>query len=152
MKKNIIIIVLMILTCFIMSCDTKKLEAVLIDFDKVNSPYKHINNGGLTTDDNLPYNIDAITGATMTVEGPGVVTSIPLSIREIENTTEGQVRGLYKDSKGIFYYEGLDLLIQSKSKSFNETIFNCVPLKSLILPGSYFFSCIICCSNFFYFC
>ena len=109
MKKNIIITVLMILTCFIMSCDTKKLEAVLIDFDKVNSPYKHINNGGLTTDDNLPYNIDAITGATMTVEGPGVVTSIPLSIREIENTTEGQVRGLYKDSKGIFYYEGLDL-------------------------------------------
>ena len=73
------------------------------------SPFKHINNGGVTDDPTLPYNIDAISGATMTVEGPAVVTSIPLSIRELENRTEGLVRGTYADEKGMFVYEGLDL-------------------------------------------
>ena len=73
------------------------------------SPFKHINNGGVTDDPTLPYNIDAISGATMTVEGPAVVTSIPLSIRELENRTEGLVRGTYEDITGTFVYEGLDL-------------------------------------------
>lgn len=109
MKKNSIIFLLLTLIFILLSCNTKKFDNVIINYDKINSPYKHINNGGLSKDDKLPYNIDAITGATMTVEGPGVVASIPLSIREIENTNEGQVRGLYKDSNGIFYYEGLDL-------------------------------------------
>ncbi len=73
------------------------------------SPFKHITNGGLTDHEELPYNIDAITGATQTVEGPGVVTSIPLSVREIENAKQGIVRGTYTDSRGTYLYEGLDL-------------------------------------------
>ena len=78
-----------------------------IDF--VTSQFKHITNGGVTEDENLPYNIDAITGATMTVEGPAIVTSIPLSVRELENRSEGFFRGIYTDSKGTFAYEGMDL-------------------------------------------
>lgn len=78
-----------------------------IDFSV--SPFKHITNGGITEDDTLPYNIDAISGATMTVEGPAVVTSIPLSVRELENRNDGLVRGVYEDVKGTFVYEGLDL-------------------------------------------
>ena len=77
--------------------------------DYVSSSFKHINNGGVTEDPDLPYNIDAITGATMTVEGPAIVTSIPLSIRELENRSEGFFRGIYTDSKGTFAYEGMDL-------------------------------------------
>lgn len=82
-------------------------DAGVIDF--VTSRFKHITNGGITEDTNLPYNIDAITGATMTVEGPAIVTSIPLSVRELENRSEGFFRGIYTDSKGTFAYEGMDL-------------------------------------------
>jgi len=82
-------------------------NAGVIDF--VTSNFKHITNGGVTEDENLPYNIDAITGATMTVEGPAIVTSIPLSVRELENRSEGFFRGIYTDSKGTFAYEGMDL-------------------------------------------
>ena len=78
-----------------------------IDFST--SEYKHITNGGVTEDEKLPYNIDAITGATLTVEGPGVVSSTPLSIRELENRTEGLFRGAYEDSSGVQIYEGVDL-------------------------------------------
>jgi len=78
-----------------------------IDFSA--SVYKHINNGGITEDEKMPYNVDAITGATLTVEGPAVVTSIPLSIRELENRDEGLYRGVYKDSTGRHIYEGVDL-------------------------------------------
>lgn len=82
-------------------------DSGVIDF--VTSAFKHITNGGITEDENLPYNIDAITGATMTVEGPAIVTSIPLSVRELENRSEGFFRGIYTDSKGTFAYEGMDL-------------------------------------------
>ena len=82
-------------------------DTSVIDF--VTSPFKHITNGGVTDDEELPYNIDAITGATMTVEGPAIVTSIPLSVRELENRSEGFFRGIYTDSKGTFAYEGMDL-------------------------------------------
>ena len=78
-----------------------------IDFST--SEYKHITNGGVTDDEKLPYNVDAITGATLTVEGPGVVSSTPLSIRELENRTEGLFRGAYEDSSGVQIYEGVDL-------------------------------------------
>ena len=78
-----------------------------IDFST--SEYKHITNGGVTDDEKLPYNVDAITGATLTVEGPGVVSSTPLSIRELENRTEGLFRGAYEDSSGVRIYEGVDL-------------------------------------------
>ena len=82
-------------------------DAAAIDFGT--SQFKHITNGGITEDENLPYNIDAITGATMTVEGPAIVTSIPLSVRELENRSEGFFRGIYTDAKGTFAYEGMDL-------------------------------------------
>lgn len=72
------------------------------------SGYKHINNGGLG-EETLPYNVDTITGATLTVEGPGVVTSIPLSVKEIENRNDGLRRAVYKDSTGKHSYEGLDV-------------------------------------------
>lgn len=86
------------------------LERVRPDINLEESPFRHLNNGGVTEHDTLPYNIDAITGATQTVEGPGVKTSIPLSIREIENQVAGNiVRGVYKDSRGAFLYEGMDV-------------------------------------------
>jgi DMSO/TMAO reductase YedYZ molybdopterin-dependent catalytic subunit len=78
-----------------------------IDFKS--SIYKHITNGGIDDDSGLPYNVDAITSATVTVEGPGVAASIPLSVRELENRTEGLFRGMYSDRSGKYIYEGIDL-------------------------------------------
>ena len=107
--KKILISFLMLMIFILTSCKDENLPEVNFSFDKKTSIYKHINNGGVTTDKNIPYNIDAITGATMTVEGAGVVTSIPLSVREIENNVNGQARGLYQDKNGVYNYEGLDL-------------------------------------------
>ena len=107
--KKILISFLLLMICILTSCKNENLSEVNFSFDKKTSIYKHINNGGITTDANIPYNIDAITGATMTVEGAGVFTSIPLSVREIENTLNGQARGEYEDKNGVFNYEGLDL-------------------------------------------
>lgn len=80
-----------------------------VDFSK--SPYKHITNGGVAGD--APYNIDAITGATLTFEGPGLEASIPLSIREMENQDAGAFRGDYSDIRNgnetTFKYEGIRL-------------------------------------------
>lgn len=53
------------------------------------SPYKHISYEG------APYNIDAITGATFTIEGPGVEGYRALSLRQIEEATGGQARVEY---------------------------------------------------------
>ncbi len=79
--------------------------------DYSQSPYKHITNGGKEGDS--PYNVDAITGATLTFEGPGVAASIPLSIREMENQDAGVFRGDYKDirngNEATFKYEGIRL-------------------------------------------
>jgi len=82
-----------------------------IDF--VNSPYKHINNGGITGADG-PYDVDAITGATLTIEGPGVTTSVPLPIRELETHNAGAYRGVYTDIRDhdedwTLQYEGIRL-------------------------------------------
>ena len=114
MKKKtssafVIIFVLVLALSVIFTGCGADLGPVSTDLDFENSIFKHINNGGITEDEVLPYNVDAITSATMTVEGPAVVTSIPLSVREIENASEGQVRGQYKDSSGVKTYEGLDL-------------------------------------------
>lgn len=109
MKRNAAILAVLVLTlALIAGCD----DASKLDFSGVDyaaSVYKHINNGGLSEDDVLPYNVDAITSATLTVEGPGVVSSIPLSIRELENRTEGLSRGVYSDKSGKYIYEGIDL-------------------------------------------
>lgn len=95
-------------------------KGVDIDNSKIDfatSAYKHINNGGITKSKQMPYNIDAITGATLTVEGPGVVTSTPLSIRELENKNAGLYRGCYKDRSGYKVYEGMDLYYMLYSMS-----------------------------------
>ena len=74
----------------------------------VASPYKHISYSG------APYNMDAITSATLTVEGPGVVTSTPISVRFLESAEDKNIhRGLYSDMRsGISTqrsYEGVTL-------------------------------------------
>ena len=102
-------LLLPVLLLVLVSCGGRSLEPVDTGADFSASVYKHVNNGGIADDDGLPYNVDAITGATLTVEGPGVVSSTPLSIREVENLKEGIVRGQYKDKSGTYTYEGLDL-------------------------------------------
>lgn len=79
--------------------------------DYSTSAFKHITNGGLKGD--APYGVDAITGATLTFEGPGLEASIPLSIREMENQNSGAFRGDYSDVRNgaekTFKYEGIRL-------------------------------------------
>lgn len=81
-----------------------------IDFST--SPYKHITNGGITGQDG-PYNVDGITGATLTIEGPGVKNSVPLSVGDMESQDKGCARGDYTDTrngkKTERTYEGVDL-------------------------------------------
>ncbi len=80
-----------------------------IDFP--NSPFKHINNGGLSGQSG-PYDIDAITGATLTIEGPAVIKSTPMSIRQLEGKNEGAFRGQYTDNRPsatTLTYEGIKL-------------------------------------------
>lgn len=80
-----------------------------IDFST--SPYKHITNGGQSG--SSPYNIDSITGATLTVEGPGVKSSVPVSVRDLEGRDAGAVRAVYTDKRDgsdvTRMYEGIDL-------------------------------------------
>ncbi|MDW7672455.1 MAG: hypothetical protein SCM88_12300, partial [Bacillota bacterium] len=64
------------------------------DDDFTDSPYKHISYDG------APYNIDAITGATMTIEGPGVESYRALSLRQIEEENAGQHRAGYMETIG----------------------------------------------------
>lgn len=78
--------------------------------DYTNSPYKHINNGGKPG--SAPYNIDAITGATLTVEGPGVEATTPILMGDLEKTDNNNLyRGNYTDVRGgdpvTFSYEGV---------------------------------------------
>lgn len=79
--------------------------------DYSTSPYKHITNGGLEGD--APYDVDAITGATLTFEGPGLETSIPVSVRELESQDAGAFRGDYTDVRSgnevTLKYEGINL-------------------------------------------
>lgn len=112
--KKIVKSALSIVMCGALLCGCAQTEPDVTEADFSNvdfetSNYKHINNGGVTDNEVLPYNVDAITGATLTVEGPAVVTSIPLSVRELENCDEGLVRGTYSDSRGERIYEGMDL-------------------------------------------
>ena len=113
MKRKTKLLLLFILLVLFAGCaEDTKLDFSDVDFS--NSTYKHITNGGLTDQTVLPYNVDAITSATLTVEGPGVVSSIPLSIRELENRTEGLFRGVYSDKSGKYIYEGIDLAYMLK--------------------------------------
>ena len=82
-----------------------------IDFSQ--SAYKHINNGGLTG--SAPYNIDAITGSTLTVEGPGLETTTPIRMGDLEATANDNLhRGVYSDARNgtaaEYSYEGAKVL------------------------------------------
>jgi len=80
------------------------------------SPYKHITNGGKGgPTPSSPYNLDAITSATLTIEGPGVVNSVPITIRELESTKDSNIyRGVYTDVRSGAstdrMYEGIKVL------------------------------------------
>lgn len=56
------------------------------------SPYKHI------TYEGEPYNVDAITGATFTIEGPGVESYRAISLRQLEEEDAAIVRGTYAET------------------------------------------------------
>lgn len=64
------------------------------DGQLLESPFKHIAYSG------APYNIDAITGATLTIEGPGVESYRALSLRQIEEETAGQQQTIYREQAG----------------------------------------------------
>ncbi len=91
--------------------------------DLTKSPFKHITNGGLSGKE--PFNIDAITGATLTFEGPGLEASIPLSIREVENENAGIFRGDYTDIRDgketTLKYEGVRLEYLLRNMTSGET-------------------------------
>lgn len=109
MNRRILFLLFLILALVFLTACSEDPEIDFSNVDYSSSIYKHINNGGLTDENGLPYNVDAITSATLTVEGPGVVSSIPLSVRELENRTEGLFRGFYSDKSGKYIYEGMDL-------------------------------------------
>lgn len=104
------------------------------DFSK--SPYKHINNGG--QEGTAPYNIDSITGATLTVEGPGVKTSVPVSVRDLEGRDAGAVRANYTDKRDgsdiTRTYEGIDLyyILHNMSSGDNGIILTDLAKKVLV--------------------
>ncbi|MCL1802257.1 MAG: hypothetical protein FWG30_01265 [Eubacteriaceae bacterium] len=111
-RKSLIIAATVLIVAIAVFVIFQKAPGRIPDFANIDfslSPYKHITNGGINTSDKLPYNVDAITGATVTVEGPAVASSVPLSMREMENRNDGLFRGVYKDSSGERIYEGLEL-------------------------------------------
>ncbi len=71
------------------------------------STYKHISHEG------EPYNVDAITGATFTIEGPGVEGYRAVSLRQVEEDTDGQSLDTYYekiDGKVVENsYEGINV-------------------------------------------
>ena len=70
------------------------------------SPYKHISYPG------APYNIDAISGATFTIEGPAVEGYRAISLRQIEENTKEQEVVEYYEKTGqtisLNTYEGIN--------------------------------------------
>lgn len=109
MKRKSLALMFLVLTFVLLAACTGDTKLDFSNVDYSSSIYKHINNGGVADENGLPYDVDAITSATLTVEGPGVVASIPLSMRELENRTEGLSRGVYSDKSGRYIYEGIDL-------------------------------------------
>lgn len=70
------------------------------------SPYRHLSYDG------APYNIDAISGATFTIEGPGVEGYRAISVRQIEEDFTGHERVSYYENVGSKIvkntYEGIN--------------------------------------------
>ena len=105
-KKLLAILLIALVSMFVLTACAY--DATLFsNVDFANSPYKHVTNGGKGGED--PYNISAITGATLTIEGPGMQASVPLSTKELENQNDGLARGVYKDKNGTYSYEGIDV-------------------------------------------
>ena len=82
-------------------------EIKLKDDTKLKSSYKHISHDG------APYNVDAITSATLTVEGPALEGYRALSLRQLEEDVEGQEQNEYfekMDGKVVKNtYEGINV-------------------------------------------
>lgn len=105
-RKLLILAIIAVIGLFVLTACAY--DATLFDgVDFASSPFKHITNGGKDGED--PYNISAITGATLTIEGPGMKSSVPLSTKELENQNDGLVRGVYKDKTGRHAFEGMDV-------------------------------------------
>ena len=91
----------------------------------IDSTYKHISYDG------EPYNIDAISGATFTIEGPGVEGYRAISLRQIEEDTAGQEQGSYYENmygrvvenlyEGINVKYLIDNYVKAKSNAGNIT-------------------------------
>jgi len=79
--------------------------AMLTGIETAASKYKHMDAG-------VPYNIDSLTGATLTVEGPGVTATTPIRISDVETTSNSNLyTGSYTSGDGkTFSYEGVDVL------------------------------------------
>ena len=79
--------------------------------DYSHSPYKHVSYQGTDLADT--YAPDAITGATLTVEGPGVTATTPIMISDLEKTASANIyRGPYTQSEdgATRIYEGVTIL------------------------------------------
>lgn len=61
--------------------------------DDEKSPYKHISYDG------PPYHVDALTGATMTIAGPGVYTYRAISLRQLQEEVEGIHHETYREER-----------------------------------------------------
>ncbi|MBO4830887.1 MAG: S-layer homology domain-containing protein [Oscillospiraceae bacterium] len=79
--------------------------AMLTGIETAASKYKHMDSG-------VPYNIDSLTGATLTVEGPGVSATTPIRVSDVETTSNTNLfTGSYANGEGkTFSYEGVDVL------------------------------------------
>lgn len=74
------------------------------------SPFKHVTYVG--TSDGAIYAPDAITGATLTVEGPGMAGTTPIMVGDLERTDNDNIyRGEYTDKRDgkdtTLLYEGV---------------------------------------------
>ena len=87
--------------------------SVVAGVDYSHSPFKHVTYEGGDEED--IYAPDAITGATLTVEGPGVTATTPIMVSDLEKTANANIRrGSYSDDKGggetTQLYEGVTIL------------------------------------------
>ena len=81
-------------------------EERALDSGAIDSPYKHISYDG------APYDIDAITSATFTIEGAGVEGYRAISLRQIEEDVKGQEK--------VTYYEKVkDKIVKNTFEGIN---------------------------------
>ncbi|MBV1757101.1 MAG: S-layer homology domain-containing protein [Dethiosulfatibacter sp.] len=82
-------------------------DSLPVDSDGLDSPFKHISYEG------APYNVDAITSATLTIEGPAVEGYRAISLRQIEEDLTGQEQvSVYENLNGeilLNTFEGINV-------------------------------------------